>query len=345
VNVTAFVFAALVGMPAFPAARVDADMQAAIASHRVNGLTLAAVRDGKIVYQKAYGIRDAAAKLPATLDTQYEIGSITKQMTAAAIMQLVDSGKIALDAPLAAYLPNAPHSKDVTIRELLALTSGLPEYLTGPKLLDEVAVPTTPAALLARVEGKPLNFAPGTQWQHSNTNYLLLGLVIEKVSAKPYQRFVFENVLSRARGAHFSTIDDEARLPQMARGYVGQSPSPPLSGSWPWAAGDLVGSAGDLLSWDTALMGGLIVSPKSYAAMTSRQTPPNSSPVAGFPFFIDARRGYDRIWHDGSTIGFSTADDYYPQLRIRIIVFANANNGGVADDLAATAFDDWIGAR
>jgi CubicO group peptidase (beta-lactamase class C family) len=344
VYVAAFVLAVLADIPEFPRTKVDSAMRATIASRRVNGLTLAVVRNGSIVYARAYGMRDAGAKLPATLETQYEIGSITKQMTAAAVMQLAEKGKIALDASLSTYLPNAPHAREVTIRELLALTAGLPEYLTGPELLADVARPTTPEALLARIQGKPLNFEPSTQWQHSNTNYLLLGMLIEKVSGKPYERVIFDDVLARAPGANFSVIDDEAGLSQMARGYVGDSLSPPLSGSWPWAAGNLVGSVGDLLAWDAALSSGRVVSMASYATMTSQQAPASSATVAGFPFFIDTHRGYARLWHDGSTIGFSVADDYYPQLKIRVIVFANANNGGIADELATVTFDDWLSA-
>jgi CubicO group peptidase (beta-lactamase class C family) len=316
-----------------PIAKIDTVMNAAVAAHRPNGATLAIVRNGSVVYEHAYGMRDVAKRLPATTATQYEIGSLTKQMTAAAVMQLVDEGKVSLDAPLKTYLPKAPHAGEVTIRQLLSLSSGLPEYLTGSNLLNEVDVPITQQALVARVADEPLNFPPGTRWQHSNTNYVLLGLTIEAASGETYERYLSDGILVWVPGAQFATIDDEPQLEQMAQGYAGGKPSPPLDGSWLWAAGYFVGSVDDMLAWDAALSGGRVVSPSSYTAMTTVQTPKGGAVTACFPFFIDTFHGRARVWHDGSTLGFSTADQYYPQSRLRVLVFTN-DGSGVADTLA-----------
>ena len=236
--------------PALPIEKVDADMQAAVDAHKPAGMSIAILIGGK--------------------------PSLTKQVTAAAVMQLVDAGKVSLDAPLSAYVPSVPHAADVTIRQLLALRSGLPEYLTGPLLLAEVGRPVTQTQLVARIQGKPLSFKPGSQWQHSNTNYLYLGMLVTAAGGEPYQRYV-----------------------------------------------------GDWIAWDDALSSGRVVTPSSYAAMTS----------GGFPFFNDTLDGQPRVWHDGSTIGFSTFDQYFPKQQLRVIVFTN-DGSGVADALGAQIFRD-----
>lgn len=324
-------------------AKIDADVTTIAAERHVNGLTLAIVRDGRLVYEHAYGWRDVAAKLPATLATKYEIGSITKQMTAAAVLQLVDQGRVSLDASLATYLPDAPHAREVTVRQLLSLTSGLPEYLPAPDHLSELLEPVSPEALVRRVGDKPLNYAPGAHWQHSNTNYLLLGRLIEKVSGEPYERYVFRHVLSRAPGARFGTIADEPKIAELSRGYANGKDGLYIDGSWVSAAGGLVGDVDDLVAWDTALTGGKVVSEASFQAMTTRQTPPGDPVGFGFAFFLDRHAGERRIWQDGSTLGFWGADQDYPDRRTRIIVLTNDANGG-ADALAQRVYDDLYGA-
>jgi D-alanyl-D-alanine carboxypeptidase len=322
-----------------PAAKIDADMNAAIARHQTVGMTIAVVRDGSIVYERAYGERNAAGNLPATLATQYEIGSITKQFTAAAIMQLVDAGKISLMASLSTYLPKAPHASEVTIAQLLSHTSGIPDYLEGKDVVAAASHAATFDELLARIDGKPLLFPPGTQWSYSNTNYLLLGRVIEMVSGEPYEQYLFDHVLTKVSGSNFSIMADESKLPNVASGYADGKPETPLDNSWAWSAGNLVGTVSDMVAWDAALSGGQVVPPSDYAAMTSVQTPPGAKEPYGFGFLVDRYDGQPRIWHNGGTFGFNASDQLYPNQRTRIIVLTN-DAGGQADDLAQRIFDD-----
>ncbi len=323
-----------------PQASIDAMVRAAIASGRETGVTLAIERDGKIKYERAYGFRDKERRLLATIDTSYEIGSVTKEMTAAAVLQLLEQGKISLDARLSTYLSDAPFGNEVTIRQLLSMTSGIPEYLNGPNLLAEVQTSTTPAHLLARISGKPLNFVPGSQWQHSNTNYLLLGQLIERVSGEPYERYIAGHVLAKAPGAAFASLSGETQLTEMAKGYANGVVAKSPDDSWVGPAGNLVGTVSDMIAWDRALSGGGVVSAQSYALMTTPQTPANATAGYGFAFFLDRYRGEPRIWQDGSTIGFNVCDQYYPKHRTRIVVFTNSNDGtSYADTLARNVFD------
>jgi D-alanyl-D-alanine carboxypeptidase len=339
----AFLALAPLAVSAQPAAvastEIDRDMQAAIAQHQATGITIAVIRDGAVVYEHAYGLRDAAQNLPATISTQYEIGSITKQFTAAAVMQLVGSGKISLDAKLADYLPQAPHAAQVTIRELLSHTSGEPEYLDGKDVEAAAAHPVTFDQLMARIAGKPLDFTPGTQWEYSNTNYIVLGRLIEVASGEPYEKYLFDHVLAKAPGANLATMSDEGKLPEMSRGYASGKPAPPLDNSWAWSAGNLVGTVGDMIAWDAALSSGEVVPPSAYAAMTTAQTPPGSKIAYGFAFVLDRYDEQPRVWHNGGTFGFRASDQFYPDQHTRIIVFTNDGDCN-ADLLADRVFDD-----
>jgi D-alanyl-D-alanine carboxypeptidase len=322
-----------------PAAKIDSDMNAAIARRQVMGMTIAILRDGAVVYERGYGQRNVADNLPATITTRYEIGSITKQFTASGIMQLVDAGKVSLTAPVATYLPSAPHASEITVRQLLSHTSGLPDYLEGKDVVAEAGKPATFDRLIARIAGMPLHFTPGTKYEYSNTNYLLLGRIIEVASGEPYERYIFDRVLSRAPGANFATIADESKLPEMATGYADGKPSPPLDDSWAWSAGNLVGTVGDMIAWDAALTSGAVVSAQDYATMTSVQTPPGAQLPYGFAFVADRYDDEPRIWHNGGTFGFNTSDQLYPDQRTRIIVFTN-DAGGSANALGQRIFDD-----
>jgi D-alanyl-D-alanine carboxypeptidase len=339
--------AALAGVPSvslaqaapIPTAAIDADMNAAVARHQVAGMTIAIIRGGKIVYERAYGMRDAAQRVPATIATDYQIGSITKQFTAAAVMQLVEQGKIDLNARVSAYLPSAPHAGEITVRQLLDHTSGLADYLSGQSVMSDAGKPATYAQLIARIAHDPLQFTPGSRYAYSNTNYLLLGRIVSVVAGIPYKRYLFDRVIARAPGANFVTIADQARLPQMATGYLSGKPAPLLDATWAGPAGELVGSVADLAAWDDALLNGRVVSAASYAAMTAVQTPPDTTTPYGFALIVDHYDGQPRIWHNGGTFGFNASDQFYPNENTRIIVLTN-DAAGLADALAQKIFDD-----
>lgn len=161
--------------------RIDTDVQTILRLTGTPGAVLGIVEDGQMVYRKAYGLRDLEGRIAATIDTHYEIGSITKQFTAAAILQLQEAGKLNIDDKLAKYLPDAPHASEVTLRQLLSHTSGLPEYLDGLDIETAATKPATFTQLMARIAGEPLDFTPGAKMVYNNTGYILLGRVIEVV--------------------------------------------------------------------------------------------------------------------------------------------------------------------
>jgi D-alanyl-D-alanine carboxypeptidase len=337
------------GAPAQPSigagmrAKIDGDVEASLRATHTEAATVAIVAGGRVVYARGFGLRDVAGALPADAGTQYEIGSITKQFTATAILQLKESGKIDLDAPLATYLPRAPHAADVTIRQLLTQTSGLPEYMSVPNIETAVVKPATFDQLIAPIADKPLEFKPGTQWEYSSTNYLLLGRVVEVLSGQTWDEYLKEHIFVPAGMTNSATIAGEASLSNMARGYVyanGKAgPSVPVDDSWAGAAGGIASTVGDLAAFHAALPGKLI-SMDDYRLMTTQaKFTDGSSSQYGFGLYIDTYDDQPRVWHNGNTFGFDASDQSFTNQGVRIIVLTNSLDGG-SDELVANIFND-----
>lgn len=320
-----------------PTATIDHDVRAIMDAHGVKGMSVLVLRDDAPVLQRSYGTRDG--KLPVDNQTMFEIGSNTKHFTAAAVMQLVEQHKIDLHATLATYLPSAPHANEVTITQLLSHTSGIPEYLQEATAYAEGAKRHTPQDIIASIAKHPLDFTPGTKWAYSNTNYILLGMVIEKVSGVPYEQYMRQHVFDAAGVPEAATIATESALKDRALGYAEGKPAHALDDSYAWSAGNLVLNTMQFARLDTALEHGKIVSPTSWTAMTTPETPKDASVQYGYGWLIDSHDAQPRIWHNGGTFGFSSADHYYPQQHVRIIVLANDENG-FADETATKVFDD-----
>src|SRR5437868_4399682 len=220
--------------------RIDAQIQALLDRFHTPGASVEVVTGGKTIYAGAFGLRDVAHRLSAQLSTEYEIGSITKQFTAAAILQLQEAGKLDMDATLATYLPRAPHASEVTLRQLLAHTSGMPEYFNS---CEGVSRSMSFDALIGLIAGKPLDFPPGSRWRYSNTGYILLGRVIEVVSGESYNHYVRTHLLDPAGMSRTYTIADKPTIPNMSAAYVVKNgtplPAPVIDDSYGWSAGNL----------------------------------------------------------------------------------------------------------
>jgi len=309
--------------------RIDSQVRAMLALRHTAGAAIEIVQTGKVVYVGAFGVRDLAHRLPVDATSEFEIGSITKQVTAAAILQLQQAGKLNIDDPLATYIPNAPHAREVTLRELLAHTSGMPEYFTS---CANASKPITFEGIMALIAGKPLDFAPGSRWRYSDTGYILLGRVIEVVAGESYNRYVRTHELDKADMTQTYTVADEPRLPDMTIGYDSSSGveqlAPIMSESYGWAAGNLVSDVGDLQKWDASLAGGRIVSEQSYQLMRANATTSDGANTDyGFGFFVDTLEGQTRIGHTGHSCGFAAEDEYFPLQDTRITVLTNDVNG------------------
>jgi CubicO group peptidase (beta-lactamase class C family) len=328
------------------AKHIDTDVATILARSGAPAAALEVVQHGKVIYSHAYGDADREKRSPATSGTYFEIGSITKQFTAAAILQLQQAGKLHLDDKLSTYLPDAPHAGEVTLRQLLAQVSGLPDYLDA---IDAAGASTKPATfdqLMSYVAGKPLDFEPGSHWAYSNTNYILAGRVIEVASHESYQHYVQTHLLDPTGMTHTFTVADEARLPGMATGYDRDhgevERGRTIHASVGWSAGFLVSTVADLEKWDEALRGGGIVTPADYALMsTSGKTTAGNDTGYGLGLFVDSIDDQPRVGHTGGSFGFTTANEYFPRQDVQIIAFTNLDSAPEPGEMITTAvFED-----
>jgi len=312
---------------------IDARVQRLLEQYHTPGASVEVTTGGKVAYAAVFGQRNVGRRLPANLTTAYEIGSITKQFTAAAILQLQEAGKLDIDARLATYLPHAPHASEVTLRQLLAHTSGMPEYFS----CDSMPPSTTPDALIGSIAGKPLDFTPGTRWRYSNTGYILLGRVIEVTSGESYNHYVRAHLLEPSDMTQTHTVADVPRIVDVSLGYLPTSgaaangpatPAPTLIDSYGWSAGNIVSTVGDLQKWNAALAGGRIISARSYELMrTSATTSDGTVTNYGFGLFVDSLEDQPRIGHTGHSCGFAAEDEYFPRQDMRIVVLTNSVDG------------------
>jgi D-alanyl-D-alanine carboxypeptidase len=307
--------------------RINDDVWAVLHRTDTPGATILVLRDGHPLYSHAYGFRALDGQLPASLDTHYEIGSITKQFTAAAILQLQDAGKLHIDAKVSTYLPDAPHAGQITLRQLLTHSSGLPDYL-GLSSDEQATKSATCQQLMGLVADKPLDFPPGSKASYSNTGYIILGRIIELTSHESYRQYVRAHLLQPAGMTETYTVADEPSLPTMAKGYRHANGKlergPTINDSYGWSAGNIVSTVGDLEKWNEALTSGKIVPMADYALMMTPQiTTGGENSGYGFGLFIDTVNNQSRIGHTGGSFGFTAANFYFPEQKLRIIALTN----------------------
>jgi len=325
-------------------AQIDSMAAAALAAWPAVGLSIAVLRGRDTIVLKGYGRADLENDLPATARTVYRIGSITKQFTAAAVMQLVEQGKISLDDTIQKFLP-AYHTQGhhVTIRQLLTHTSGIKSYTSlGPEWTSRMRLDLPPDSLTAMFQAKPFDFEPGTRFLYNNSGYYLLGLIIERASGASYAGYLQQHLFGPLGLDATRYCDERPLIAHRARGYERDSArfvnASPLSMTQPFAAGALCSTVGDLVTWSRSLDAHRPVSAASYAAMTTPATLADGSRTGyGFGLAIGELSGHPRIGHGGGINGFLSQLDNYPADTLTIAVLANSESAHpdrLAEDIA-----------
>lgn len=310
------------------APRIDALAAEVLKEGPVVGLSLAVVRGNDIVIQKGYGQANLELGVPVTEQSLFRIGSITKQFTAAAIMQLVEQGKVKLDDDVTKYVAFPTHGKRITLRHLLTHTSGIKGYTEADDFDKKAPLELTPDEVLALVKDAPLLFEPEAKWSYSNTGYFLLGLVVEKASGMTYAEYLEKNVYPRA-GLKQTTYCDVGRvLPHRVAGYAvkkGQFVNAePLGMSVPYAAGSLCSTAQELVTWAHALESGKVVSPESYKLMTTPvKTQDPKAPPYGFGLSPNEFEGHPTVEHSGGINGFAANLVRFPKDDLTVVALFN----------------------
>jgi D-alanyl-D-alanine carboxypeptidase len=310
-------------------AKIDTAVNQVLSSTKVPSASIAIVKDGRIAYLQAYGLARLSPPMEATPQMQYSVGSISKQFTAAAVLLLAQEGKLTLDDPVSKYLPDLTRAKEVTIRMLLSHTSGYQDYWPEDYVMTSMMVPTNAQHILDVWGKRPLDFDPGTQWQYSNTNFVIAGRIVEQVSGTPIIDLLKKRIfLPLAMDNVYDT--DASKLPATdPTGYerhaLGpQRPSPQEGTGWMFAAGELAMPAHDLALWDISLMNRALLSPASYAQMFKPVLLKGGANSGyGLGVFLGKRDGHAYIQHGGEVSGFVSDNLVYPDDRAAIIVFTN----------------------
>jgi CubicO group peptidase (beta-lactamase class C family) len=312
--------------------RMEQVVQSYVDSKQFMGAALVA-RDGKVLLSKGYGFANLEWGVANSPASKFRLGSITKQFTAACILLLEERGKLKVDDPVKKYMTDAPAAWDkVTIFNLLTHTSGIPSFTGFPDYASTEAIATTPEKLVARFRDKPLEFQPGEKWNYSNSGYVLLGYLIEKISQQSYSEFVQENILTPLGMKDSGYDSNSAIILHRASGYAPSAKGTIHAGyidmSIPFSAGALYSTTEDLLRWEQGLMGGKLLSAASLAKMTT----PFKNDYA-FGLAVHAVNGHKVIEHGGGIEGFNTDIAYYPEDKLTVVVLANLN-GGVPETIA-----------
>jgi CubicO group peptidase (beta-lactamase class C family) len=333
--------ALVAGAPAQDTARLAEAVKARAGGDRFMGSVLVA-KGGKVVFETSAGWADAEWKVPNSAVTKFRIGSVTKQFTAAAILLLEERGKLGVDDPLSKHVAGVPEAwKRITLRHLLTHTSGIPDYTALPRNREWEITGPSPAMIYERVRDLPLESGPGSEFSYSNTNYLLLGWVIELVSGRTYREFVQENIFNPLGMADSGYDSNVALIPQRAAGHVsgarGLRHANYVDMRVPHGAGGLYSTTGDLLKWTQALFGGKLLQPASLAKMT---TPARKG--YGFGLAVGEKNGRKRFAHAGGIQGFGSFLAYFPASGVTIVVLANVE-GPAAPELEEQLEAIWFG--
>jgi len=322
-------------------ARLEQVAQSYTAGNAYMGTVL--VVDGdKVLLDKGYGMADLGWGNANAPDVKFHLGSLTKQFTAALVLLLQEDGKLKIDDPVSKYLPDTPKTwEKITLAELLGHTSGIPNFTDMKEFGVWRMSPHTVDEELAFFKDKPLDFEPGSKFAYSNSNFEVLGAVIEKVSGKKYVDLLQERILTPL-GMKDSGLDtDELILPRRAQGYMQGKDGLVLARSEsmtaPWAAGSMYSTTGDLLKWEHGLFGGKVLNADSLKAMT---TPGKGN--YGLGVFISDKDGVKVVDHGGGIEGFNTHLAYVPEKRIAIVVLGNVN-GGAPGQMGGQLLDVVLG--
>lgn len=322
-----------------PALRVRIDSIAAgvLQQRGVPSASVAVVQHGKLVYTHAYGKAHIAPDEPATTDMRYSIGSVSKQFTAAAILILQEQGKLKLDDAVGKYVPGLTRGNDVTIREILSHTSGYQDYWPEDYLMTPMMKPATAQEILDRWAKKPLDFEPGTQWQYSNTNYVIAGLIVEKVSGQKLMDFLGEQIF-HPLGMKSVWDSDETKLTQAdATPYVRAAlgplrPAPKEGRGWMFAAGELAMTAHDLAIWDESLIARSLLKPESYKEMFTEVMLKNGTGTHyGLGVEVTTRDGHRSIEHSGEVTGFVADNEVLIDDAVAVAVLTNHMASGAGE--------------
>jgi D-alanyl-D-alanine carboxypeptidase len=320
--------------------KIDEAATKMLSESGVPSASIAVVKDGILTYTKAYGLADIASHRPATTSMIYSVGSISKQFTAASILLLAEEGKLSLDDPVGRWLPDLTRANEVTVRQVLSMTSGYQDFWPQDYVMPSMMKPAFPEEILKGWAQKPLDFEPGTKWQYSNTNYVAAGVIVERLSGMSVLDFLHRRVFDPLGMKSVFDCDSSA-LPSGAPtryqryGLGPARPAPKEGQGWLFAAGELAMTPSDLAKWDISMIDQAILKPPSYREMETAELLKNgASTQYGLGVGVSLVNGRRVLAHNGEVSGFTAQNSVYPDDRAAVIVFTNMDANRAAVNLA-----------
>jgi D-alanyl-D-alanine carboxypeptidase len=321
-------------------ARIDGAAEQVLSSTGVPSASVAIVQDGRVVYLRAYGNARLESRVAATAGMRYSVGSISKQFTATAILMLAEQGKLSLDDPVARFIPDLTRANEVTIRQVLSHTSGYQDYWPQDYVPPFMLQAVTANKILDLWARKPLDFDPGTQWQYSNTGYVIAGLIVERASSTPLLEFLSKHIFEPLGMKSVMNIDQERLAETDATGYTryGLGPqriAPKEGKGWLFAAGELAMPAEDLAKWDISIMNQTLLKPASYQQFETSIVLKNGI-ATNYALGIGVRRDYSRrvLEHGGEVSGFTSDNLVFPDDHAAVVVLTNEDAVDASDQIA-----------
>ncbi|SDJ06421.1 CubicO group peptidase, beta-lactamase class C family [Pedobacter sp. ok626] len=294
------------------------------------GAVALVAKNGEVIYKKAFGMANLELNVPMTTDMVFKIGSVTKQFTAVAILQLLEQGKLNLQDDITKYIPDYPtKGSKITIEHLLTHTSGIKSYTGMTDFGKMMPNNMTPLELIQIIKTQPVDFAPGTKFKYNNSGYFILGYIIEKITGMPYGKYIEDHVFKLADMSTSYYGDNDRIIKNRAAGY---DPGPKglgnailLSMTLPYAAGSLMSTVGDLYKWNQALFSYKIIKKESldkalkpYVLSTGKAT------KYGYGLILDSLQGSPIILHGGGINGFLSYANYLPAEKVLVVVLSNS---------------------
>ncbi|MGZ8796001.1 MAG: serine hydrolase domain-containing protein [Thermoanaerobaculia bacterium] len=338
----AFLLFCLLALPvrAQDTAAIDKLVAEVLAKSGSPSASIAVVKDGKITFARAYGIANLETRTPATPQMRYSIGSISKQFTASAVLLLAEEGKLSLDDKVVRWLPELTRAGDVTIRQVLSMTSGYQDFWPQDYVMPPMLQPVTAHEIMTGWAKKPLDFEPGTKWQYSNTNYVIAGQIVERVIGMPLLDFLQKRVFGPLQMTSVTNTDEAGLGPEdparyMRFGLASPRPAPKEGKGWMFAAGELAMTASDLAKWDISMIDQTVLKPASYREL-EREIPLANGVGSRYGLgvslsLVDGRR---LVSHGGEVSGFTAQNQVYPDDRAAVVVLTNLDASGAPSQIA-----------
>ena len=324
---------------------VDDIAQQVLKTTGVPSASVAVVQDGKIAYVQAYGSARLDPQMAATPAMRYSIGSISKQFTAAAVLMLAQEGKLSLDDTVSKYISGLTEGDKVTIRELLSHTSGYQDFWPQDYVPPLMLKPISAEQIMDMWARKPLDFQPGTKWQYSNTNYVIAGAIVEKVSGMTLMQLLTERVFTPLQMKSVTNTDANRLPPSDPSGYFRYAlgplhPAPKEGHGWMFAAGELAMTPEDLAKWDISMIDQSVLKPASYLEM-EREVLLNDGVGTryGLGVTVTSSNGHRVLEHGGEVSGFVAENIVMPDEKIAVVVLTNQDAseaaGGIGKQVSA----------